>query len=100
MAKQNDILMTTDGPDRVHYETGVLLNAEDCIAEQNYHRGRLARALRYANGSGKLEGLKLVREADVPASDENDVKVERILIKPGLALAGMGRLHEIPPNLC
>ena len=52
MAKQVDSLVEVEGPDRVHYKTGVLLNADDFIAEQNYHRGRLARALACVNGSG------------------------------------------------
>lgn len=100
MGKQNDSLISVDGPDRVHYETGVLLNAEDFIAEQNYHRGRLARALRYANGSGTLAGLKVVYEAEVPASDENQAKAERVLIKPGLAIDRLGRLIEVSHTLC
>ena len=100
MAKQNDSLISVDGPDRVHYETGVLLNAEDFVAEQNYHRGRLARALRYANGSGTLAGLKVVHEAEVPASDDSEAKVERILIKPGMAIDRLGRLIEVSQALC
>jgi hypothetical protein len=100
MAKQNDSLITIDGPDRVHYETGVLLNAEDFIAEQNYHRGRLARALRYANGSGTLAGLKVEYEAEVAASENSEGRTERILINPGLAIDRLGRLIEIPHALC
>lgn len=100
MAKQNDSLISIDGPDRVHYETGVLLNAEDFIAEQNYHRGRLARALRYAEGSGTLAGMKVHYEAEVPASDESDGRVERVLINPGLAVDRLGRLIEVPHALC
>ena len=43
MAKRDDSLAEVEGPDRVNYATGVLLNAEDFQAEQDYHRGRLAR---------------------------------------------------------
>ncbi len=101
MAKLNDTLTSVEGPDRVQYETGVLLNAEDFLAEQNYHRGRLARALTYVNGSGTLAGLKVVYEAAVEASDDNgDGLDERMMIEPGLAIDRIGRLIEVPKSLC
>jgi hypothetical protein len=100
MAKQNDSLRLVEGPDRVHYETGVLLNAEDFIAEQNYHRGRLARALGYVNGEGTLAGLKVNYEAEVPADDSIPARTERVLIDPGLAIDRLGRLIEVSHPLC
>ena len=100
MAKRNDSLVSVEGPDRVHYETGVLLNADDFLAEQNYHRGRLARALLYANGSGTLAGLKVLHEAEVPATETEAGRVERILIEPGLAIDRLGRLIEVAHSLC
>lgn len=100
MGKQNDSLIEVEGPDRVHYATGVLLNAEDFQAEQDYHRGRLARALRYANGWGTLAGLEVNYEPEVPASGTDDGTQERIMIKPGLAIDRLGRLIEVAFPLC
>ncbi|MCP4378555.1 MAG: hypothetical protein GY794_20560 [bacterium] len=100
MAKRNDSLVSVEGPDRVHYETGVLLNADDFLAEQNYHRGRLARALGYASGSGTLAGLKVLHEAEVPATATEVGRAERILIEPGLAIDRYGRLIEVTHSLC
>lgn len=100
MSKQNDSLRIVDGPDRVHYETGVLLNAEDFIAEQNYHRGRLARALGYINGSGTLAGLEVSHEAEIAASESDPGRAERVLIDAGLAIDRLGRLIEVSHPLC
>ncbi|NNE64860.1 MAG: hypothetical protein HKN34_12305 [Gammaproteobacteria bacterium] len=100
MAKRNDSLVSVEGPDRVHYETGILLNADDFLAEQNYHRGRLARALAYANGSGTLAGLKVLHEPEVPATETDVGRAERILIEPGLAIDRLGRLIEVAHSLC
>ena len=100
MAKQVDSLVEVEGPDRVHYKTGVLLNADDFIAEQNYHRGRLARALACVNGSGTLAGLQVLHEAEQAATDEIPAKPERIVIEPGIAIDRLGRLIEVPSRLC
>lgn len=102
MGKQDDSLTKVDGPDRVHYETGVLLNAEDFLAEQNYHRGRLARALAYINGSGTLAGLKIEYKEAVEADEELDraAQAERILIHAGIAIDRPGRLIEVPRAIC
>ncbi len=100
MAKRNDSLVSVEGPDRVHYETGVLLNADDFLAEQNYHRGRLARALAYTIGGGTLAGLKVLHEAEVPATATEVGRVERILIEPGLGIDRLGRLIEVAHSLC
>lgn len=100
MAKQVDSLVEVEGPDRVHYKTGVLLNADDFIAEQNYHRGRLARALACVNGSGTLAGLQVLHEAEQAATEEKPAKSERIVIEPGIAIDRLGRLIEVPDKLC
>lgn len=100
MAEQMDSLVKVEGPDRVNYETGVLLNADDFVAEQNYHRGRLARALAYVNGVGTLAGLEVKHELERPASSEEPAEPERLLIEPGLAIDRLGRLIEVPAKLC
>ena len=100
MAKQVDSLVGVEGPDRVYYKTGVLLNADDFIAEQNYHRGRLARALACVNGSGTVAGLQVLHEAGEPATEEKPAKPERIIIEPGIAIDRLGRLIEVPDKLC
>ena len=70
MSTRQDSLVVQFEPDRVHYETGVLLNAEDFLAEQNYHRGRLARALSYLHSYGTASGLKVVHEDAVTSTVE------------------------------
>lgn len=100
MGKKSDSLVTAEAPDRVHYATGVLLSAEDFQAEQDYHRGRLARALSYANGWGTLAGLEVSYEAAVAASADEDGQEERIMITPGLAIDRLGRLIEVAYPLC
>ena len=62
MSTKKDSLVSELHPERVNYATGVLLNAEDFVAEQNYHRGRLARALGYLHGYGTVAGLRIVHE--------------------------------------
>ena len=101
MGKQDDSLPSVEGPDRVFYATGALLNAEDFQAEQDYHRGRLARALAYTNGSGTVAGLRVVHEPEVPATPPDiEAKAERIRVKPGLAIDRLGRLIEVQRSLC
>lgn len=100
MTKQVDSLVEVEGPDRVNYQTGVLLNADDFVAEQNYHRGRLARALTSVNGSGTLAGLKVVHEPEQVATAELPAVPERIVIEPGIAIDRLGRLIEVPNKLC
>ena len=80
MPKQEDSLPRLEGPDRVNYATGVLLGAEDFQAEQDYHRGRLARALAYAMGHGTLAGLEAVYEAITATASE------RLIVAPGVAV--------------
>jgi len=100
MPKQKDSLVEVEAPDRVHYATGVLLSAEDFQAEQDYHRGRLARALRYAKGWGTLAGLEVTYEAAVAPSAGNEGRQERVMISPGLAIDRLGRQIEVAYPLC
>ncbi|MBU4295133.1 MAG: hypothetical protein L6365_05650 [Desulfobulbaceae bacterium] len=103
MAKlQEDTLPKAEGPDRVFYETGVLLNADDFQAEQDYHRGRLARALAYVIGSGTVAGLKVAHEEAVPPDTDGDGagREERLKVAPGLAIDPLGRMIEVPRHLC
>lgn len=80
------ILPSAFGPARVAYALGVLLDKVDFRDEQSYHRGRLARALKYLFGTGTVAGLGVSWDADD----------QRLLIEPGLALDAVGRLVEVP----
>ena len=103
MSRGVDPLLEAESPDRVHYETGVLLDATDFRAEQSYHRGRLARALRYLHGSGTVAGLRVVhrpaiereKDAQFPEGREEELEVQ-----PGLALDRLGRIIEVPRRAC
>lgn len=99
-----DSLLTLENADRVHYATGVLLDAEDFQAEQDYHRGRLARALAYVIGTGTVAGLKVVHEPAVEPSPGNGEptlgREERLLVEPGLAIDRLGRMIEVPRPIC
>ncbi len=46
-------------PNRVYYSLGRMLGVEDFQADQDYHRGRLARALLQLCGTGTVSGLKV-----------------------------------------
>jgi hypothetical protein len=79
--------------ERVNYATGVLLDAQDFLDEQTYHRGRLAAALRALVGFGTVAGLRVLPpEADDP---ELELRVE-----PGLAIDRYGRLIELQAPHC
>ena len=100
MAKGEDSLPLQEGPDRVHYATGVLLGAEDFQAEQDYHRGRLARALAYTVGYGTLAGLKVAHTPAQPAAATTPAQTERLLVAPGLAIDRLGRQIEVASSRC
>jgi hypothetical protein len=89
-------LLTDPGlpPDRVHYATGTLLGAEDFVAEQAYHRGRLGRALGGLYGHGTVAGLRVTL---LPATPDTR---EQLVVEPGLALDRLGRLIELPRAVC
>jgi len=87
-------------PDRVVYATGALLDADDFLAEQTYHRGRLARALSYLEGSGTVAGLRVridVREEEEGGEEAGE---ERVFVEPGMALDRLGRIVEVPRLAC
>src|SRR6185503_14976001 len=87
-------------PDRVFYATGILLDADDFNAEQNYHRGQLARTLAHLHGSGTAAGLKVnwvEASADPQAADAQE---EEIQVEPGIAVDRLGRLIEVPRPAC
>ena len=88
-----DALEAADRPDRPHYSTGVLLDAEDFLDEQTYHRSRLARSLAYLHGSGTVCGLAV----SPPQPVGSDVELS---VAPGLALDRFGRLIEVPRPWC
>ena len=101
MSTRKDILPNTHQPDRVHYETGVLLNDDDFLAEQTYHRGRLARALTYVGGSGTLAGLYVKEGISSYANEAGDIESQQSLtIEPGLAIDPIGRMIEVPRPAC
>lgn len=81
--------------DRVSYDLGVLLDADDFRAEQLYHRGRLARALAYLHGSGTVAGLEVKMSDPVPPGAD-----EQLIVSPGVALDRLGRLIEVPNPVC
>ena len=92
-----------ESQDRLWYATGVLLDAEDFLDEQTYHRGRLARALAYLYGSGTVAGLRVAWEPAVaPGVDASlpEGRPERIKVEPGLAIDRLGRLIELPRTAC
>jgi hypothetical protein len=61
-----DNLNPPPAPQRVFYSTGRMLGVEDFQADQDYHRGRLARALVQLYGSGTVTGLNVVRQVWQP----------------------------------
>ncbi|MDO8356400.1 MAG: hypothetical protein Q7U76_08440 [Nitrospirota bacterium] len=92
-----------ESQDRLWYATGVLLDAEDFLDEQTYHRGRLARALAYLYGSGTVAGLRVAWEPALLPGDDPLVpegRPERIRVEPGLAIDRLGRLIELPRTAC
>lgn len=84
----------SEGPDRLHYAIGMMLDAEDFADEQRYHRGRLARALRYLFGTGTVAGL------DVEEQPGGGAPTEEIRVTAGLAIDPLGRLLELPRAVC
>lgn len=87
-----DALPAALRPDRVYYDTGVLLDREDFVDEQTYHRGRLARALAYLGGAGTLVGLRV--------SVQRPAAGIELQVGGGLAVDRHGRLIEVPRPWC
>lgn len=96
-------LTSEEGPDRAHYALGTLLDAQDFVDEQTYHRGRLARALAYLFGSGTAAGLRFgFRGARATADGDEALPAaeHEIFVEPGLAIDPFGRLVELPRRAC
>lgn len=90
-------------PDRVAYATGMLLDAQDFESEQLYHRGRLARALRYLHGAGTVAGLGVIWRKELAPGDDPKFpagREESLVVEPGVALDRLGRVIEIPAPAC
>lgn len=84
--------------ERPVYATGMLLDAQDFLDEQTYHRGQLARALGAVAGSGTLAGLLVQHQ---PAVETGlDAAPEEIQVNAGLAVDRLGRLIELPRPAC
>lgn len=84
--------------ERPVYATGMLLDAQDFLDEQTYHRGQLARALGAVAGSGTLAGLRVEHR---PAVDTGPgAGPEEIQVNAGLAVDRLGRLIELPRPAC
>jgi len=96
------LLALTQRAERPYYEVGVLLDREDFIAEQSYHRGRLARALATLFGHGTLAGLRVrePRDATDPSQPRRPNVEREIEIEPGLAMDRLGRLIELRTTQC
>lgn len=80
-------------PSRPNYAAGVLLDTRDFEDEQDYHRGRLGRALAALVGFGTLAGLR----ATCVVQDNPGLEVQ---VAPGLALDRIGRLVEVRRTQC
>ncbi len=94
MATNVDPLTQTVEPKRVSYATGRMLGVEDFQAEQTYHRGRLARVLAAALGTGTLSGMNVKTNG---AAAENDVELQ---VTPGVAIDRAGRIIDVPYTVC
>lgn len=93
MAIPDPLLNLTGGGLRVAYSTGRMLNTEDFQAEQLYHRGRLAHAVRWLHAAGTVNGLNVTQQTS--NSGERELR-----ISPGLAVDRAGRLIEVFFTLC
>lgn len=96
------LLALTQRAERPYYEVGVLLDRDDFIAEQSYHRGRLARALATLFGHGTLAGLRVREPLDPndPTKPRRPNTEREIEVEPGLALDRLGRLIELRNAQC
>jgi hypothetical protein len=89
-----DALNPPQPPTRVSYANGRMLGVEDFQAEQDYHRGRLARTLLQLCGIGTVSGLLVQTDNNpVPANLE-------IQVTAGMAVDRVGRIIEVPRTVC
>lgn len=86
-----ELLSDLGAPERPHYAAGVLLSAEDYLAEQQYHRARLSRVLALLFGAGTVAGLRVSCSVQGEIPDRELV----ISVAPGLALDRLGRIIEV-----
>ncbi len=89
-----DTLNPPPQPTRVAYSTGRMLGAEDFQAEQDYHRGRLARALLQLVGTGTVSGLLVQTDGN---ADPLQLEIQ---VTAGIALDRVGRIIEVPRTVC
>ena len=89
-----DTLNPPPQPKRVYYSTGRMLGVADFQADQDYHRGRLARALVSLYGTGTVYGLMVGTDGNADAT-----KLQ-VRVAPGLAIDRVGRIIEVPRALC
>lgn len=90
----SDKLNPPSSPLRVYYATGRMLGVEDFQAEEDYHRGRLARALLQMAGTGTVSGLL------VQTDGNTNVANLEIQVTPGIAVDRVGRIIEVPNTVC
>lgn len=102
MSRTTDPLTRPLPPDRLHYETGMLLDVEDFQDEQTYHRSRLARLAAYLHGYGTVAGLEVqwLPALEERTSPPRSAREEQLVVTPGLALDRLGRLLEVRRPLC
>src|SRR5690606_9617852 len=85
-----------------NYALGVMLDEQDFIEEQTYHRGRLARALAALNGPGTVAGLRVeyVPAVADSAPGAGDGRPPVLRVQPGLVVDSYGRLTQLTPDGC
>jgi len=88
-----DNLNPPPAPQRVFYSTGRMLGVEDFQADQDYHRGRLAKVLVQLYGTGTISGLL------VQTAKNADQQLE-VQVTPGIAIDRAGRIIEVPRKVC
>ena len=93
---ETDPLYARPLPQRPFYATGVLLDAQDFLDEQTYHRGRLAQAIAFLSGGGTLAGLRVAHHLENTTTGTP----EEIRVDPGVAVDRLGRLVEVPRPAC
>ena len=94
MANNTDALNPPSPPNRVYYSTGRMLGVEDFQADQDYHRGRLARVLVQLFGTGTVSGMNVTL-----GNDPGDGSLE-VQVSPGYGNRSRGRVIEVPAQVC
>lgn len=94
MATPSDSLNPPPAPQRVYYTTGRMLGVDDFQADQDYHRGRLARALVQLYGTGTVSGLL------VQTDGNTDITQLELQVTAGMAIDRVGRIIEVPRTVC